>query len=177
MNRSILMFVASVFVGLAIANAKQEGPMATLTLSSPTIQPDKPIPAQHSCQGDNISPALQWSGVPAGTKGFALICDDPDAPGGTWIHWVIYGIPATATALPEKIAPTETVSAITGAKQGRNSFDNIGYGGPCPPPGNPHHYHFKLYALDSARYRNQTAARRQQAAVGIGNEKSHPQPM
>jgi len=120
----------------------------TMKLTSTAWADGRPIPAKYTCDGLDVSPPLTWSDVPAGTKSLALICDDPDAPVGTWVHWVVYALPATATALPEKTATTETLA--DGTKQGLNDFRRIGYGGPCPPPGAPHHYLFKLYALDTA---------------------------
>lgn len=107
----------------------------------------QPIPDKYTCAGPDVSPPLAWSGAPAGTKNFALIADDPDAPMGTWVHWVIYNLPPTATALAENTPPAKEFP--DGAKQGVNDFGKIGYGGPCPPPGKPHHYHFKIYALDT----------------------------
>jgi Raf kinase inhibitor-like YbhB/YbcL family protein len=107
----------------------------------------QPIPGKHTCDGPDVSPSLQWSEAPAGTKSFALVCDDPDAPMGTWVHWVIYGLPAAMRELPEMVATTERLP--NGAKQGLNDFRRVGYGGPCPPPGGPHRYFFKLYALDT----------------------------
>jgi Raf kinase inhibitor-like YbhB/YbcL family protein len=101
------------------------------------------IPAQYTCDGSDVSPPLVWSGAPAGTKAFALIADDPDAPAGTWVHWVLYNVPGSAAQLPEGVA------GPGGAAQGRNDFRKTGYGGPCPPPGTPHRYFFKLYALDA----------------------------
>ena len=125
--------------------------MADFKLTSPAFQPNRPIPAKHSCEGQDASPALKWDGAPSNTKSFALICDDPDAPGRTWVHWVMYGIPATTNELPENISKADTVAAVGGAKQGVNDFGKVGYGGPCPPPGRGvHHYHFKLYALKEA---------------------------
>lgn len=106
------------------------------------------IPKKYTCDGADISPTLNWKDAPAGTKSFAFIADDPDAPAGTWTHWIIWNIPATATALPEGVAKVEELS--DGARQGRNDFHRIGYGGPCPPPGKPHRYFFKLFALDTA---------------------------
>jgi Raf kinase inhibitor-like YbhB/YbcL family protein len=117
----------------------------SMTLNSPAFQPGQPIPQKYACQGEDISPPLRWGNVPAGTQSLALICDDPDAPVGTWVHWVIYGIPASMAELPEKVPATETLPS--GAKQGMNDFRRVGYGGPCPPPGGPHRYFFKLYAL------------------------------
>src|SRR5438034_9004555 len=95
-----------------------------------------------------ISPPLSWSGAPAGTRSFALIVDDPDAPAGSWVHWVLYNLPADVSELPENIAKVESLD-LDGARQGRNDFRRPGYGGPCPPPGPAHRYFFKLYALDA----------------------------
>ena len=104
------------------------------------------IPRQFTCEGQDISPALEWSGAPTGTRAFALIADDPDAPAGTWTHWVLFDLPASSNHLPEGVAKTSDVPG--GGHQGRNDFGKTGYGGPCPPPGKPHRYFFKLYALD-----------------------------
>ncbi|HEY55113.1 MAG TPA: YbhB/YbcL family Raf kinase inhibitor-like protein [Dehalococcoidia bacterium] len=104
------------------------------------------IPVQYTCIGQDISPALSWSGVPAGTQSFALIVEDSDAVEGTFTHWIIFNIPADALGLEEAI-PT-TAQLPNGAAQGRNGFGTIGYAGPCPPPGSPHHFHFVVYALD-----------------------------
>ena len=98
-----------------------------------------------TCDGEDRSPNLSWSGPPEGTKTFALIADDPDAPAGTWVHWVIFNIPAKTHSLPGGVEKKEQLA--DGAKQGRNDFRKIGYNGPCPPPGKPHRYFFKLYAL------------------------------
>ncbi len=105
------------------------------------------IPKKYTCDGRDVSPPLSWTSVPEGTKSLALICDDPDAPTrGTWIHWVIFNIPADTRELPESIPPQRTLAI--GAKQGINDFRKIGYGGPCPPSGT-HRYYFYLYALDT----------------------------
>lgn len=119
-----------------------------MEIKSSAFQNGKTIPKKYTCEGDDISPPLAWSGVPQGTKSFALISDDPDAPAGTWVHWVLYNLPASATNLPEGVPTTETLS--DGARQGETNFRHLGYGGPCPPPGKPHRYYFKLYALDIA---------------------------
>ena len=118
-----------------------------MKLTSTAFSEGQPIPLKHTCQDADVSPPLKWSDVPAGTKSLALICDDPDAPVGTWVHWVLWGLPPTATELQEKVPTSETLPS--GAKQGLNNFRRIGYGGPCPPPGQAHRYFFKLYALDS----------------------------
>jgi Raf kinase inhibitor-like YbhB/YbcL family protein len=118
----------------------------TITIKSSAFQPGAAIPARFTGDGANVSPPLTWSGVPSDAKSLALICDDPDAPAGTWVHWVLYELPATASDLPEKVPASEALS--NNAKQGKNDFQKIGYGGPAPPPGKPHRYYFKLYALD-----------------------------
>jgi hypothetical protein len=118
-----------------------------LKLTSPAFSEGGTIPRKYTCNGKNISPELYWRDPPEGTKSFALICDDPDAPAGTWVHWVIYGIIEKSNNLSEGIPASESV--LGGVLQGVNSFGNIGYGGPCPPKGKPHRYFFKLYALDS----------------------------
>ena len=118
-----------------------------LQLSSTAFVEGQPIPQKHSCQGKDTSPPLKWSGAPAHTRSLALIADDPDAPVGTWVHWVLYDLPPTITEVAEDVAKTQHLSG--GAKQGMNDFHRTGYGGPCPPPGKPHRYFFKLYALDT----------------------------
>ncbi len=104
------------------------------------------IPAKYTCDGADMSPPLQWDVVPEGTKSIAVICDDPDAPMGTFVHWVIFGLPADTRELAENIPSDETLPS--GAKQGTSDFGRIGYGGPCPPSGT-HRYFFKIYALDT----------------------------
>jgi hypothetical protein len=104
------------------------------------------IPAKHTCDGPDVSPSLTWSDPPAGTKSLALISDDPDAPVGTWVHWVMWNIPADTRALEESVPKKESLP--NGTKQGTTDFRRIGYGGPCPPSGT-HRYFFKLYALDT----------------------------
>ena len=104
------------------------------------------IPRKYTCGGENVSPALSWAETPLQARSLALICDDPDAPGGTWTHWIVWNIPAQTSSLPEAVpASQETIAG--GARQGKNDFGRIGYGGPCPPPGKPHRYFFRLYAL------------------------------
>ena len=103
------------------------------------------IPKKYTCDGPDVSPPLGWKDAPAGAQTFALIADDPDAPAGTWVHWVIYNIPSSAKELKEGVQKIEQLP--DGSLQGRNDFRKIGYGGPCPPPGKPHRYFFKLYAL------------------------------
>jgi len=118
----------------------------TINVRSDSFADGQPIPQKYTCDGEDISPPVRWDSAPDGTKSFALICDDPDAPSGTWVHWVIYDLPATIKELPEAIQANEEV--LSGARQGTNDFRRLGYGGPCPPKGNAHRYYFKLYALD-----------------------------
>jgi Raf kinase inhibitor-like YbhB/YbcL family protein len=119
----------------------------SFTLKSTAFPNGGVIPKKYTCDGADLSPALSWDDAPAGTQSLALIVDDPDAPMGTWTHWLIWNIPAKATLLPED---TPTMNLLdNGARQGGNDFKRIGYGGPCPPPGKPHRYFFKLYALDA----------------------------
>lgn len=118
-----------------------------MTITSPAFESGQAIPAKYTCEGADISPPLQFIDVPAGAKSLSLICDDPDAPVGTWVHWVIYDLPVTTVEVTEKMPTSDTLP--NGAKQGVNDFRRVGYGGPCPPLGKPHHYYFKLYALDT----------------------------
>lgn len=115
-------------------------------LQSPGWTMGDAIPRQFTCDGRDVSPPLHWGAPPAGTESLSLILEDPDAPGGTFTHWVLYDLPADARELPEKVPQQDTLAS--GARQGRNSFGKIGYGGPCPPPGPAHRYYFRLYALD-----------------------------
>ena len=123
---------------------------AKMTLTSPAFQPSGSIPTQYTCDSKGVSPPLAWSGVPAGAKSLALIVDDPDAPDPkapttTWVHWVLYDVPPTATGLPEDVAAT---SLPPGTRDGKNGWKKAWYGRPCPPVGR-HRYFFKLYALDT----------------------------
>ena len=118
-----------------------------MEIKSSAFKEGESIPAKYTCDNLDISPPLEWSEGPAGTKTFAIICDDPDAPKGTWVHWVMYNIPSDLLKLPENTPKSETL--INGARQGKTDFGSIGYGGPCPPSGT-HRYYFKVYALDYA---------------------------
>jgi Raf kinase inhibitor-like YbhB/YbcL family protein len=119
------------------------GDTLALKLTSTAFEDGGMIPSKYTCDGANVSPPLAWSGVPGGAKSLALVVDDPDAPRGTWVHWVVYQIPATEKGFAEG-APDANSS---GVRQGTNDFGKQGYGGPCPPTGT-HRYFFKLYALD-----------------------------
>ena len=117
------------------------------SIRAEAFNPGADIPRKFSCQGSDTSPALVWTDPPAGTQSIVLIVDDPDAPAGTWVHWVLYDLPPSARRLREALPPTGEVAG--GGRQGANDFGKTGYGGPCPPPGKPHRYFFKLYALDN----------------------------
>lgn len=136
-------------LGLAVANsvAAEKARKDRMQITSTAFSEGGAIPAKHTCDATNVSPPLKWSGVPAGAKSLALIVDDPDAPVGTWVHWVLYDLPAATGELAEGMPKSQYVAG--GAKQGLNDFRHLGYGGPCPPPGKPHRYFFKLYALDA----------------------------
>ena len=127
--------------------AQEKGRTMPLQITSTAFSAGETIPKKFTCDGPDISPKLTWNEPAAKTQSFTLIMDDPDAPVGTWVHWVLFGLPADAKELSEGVAKQDQLS--NGARQGRNDFGKIGYGGPCPPPGKPHRYFFKLYALDS----------------------------
>lgn len=116
-------------------------------LTSTAFEQGRPIPRQYTGEGQDVSPPLKWTEPPEGTKALALVCEDPDAPHGIWSHWVVFNLPAVSRELSEGV-PTEDVLP-NGTVQGTNDFHKIGYGGPMPPPGKPHRYFFKLYALDA----------------------------
>lgn len=124
-----------------------QGNVPKIQVTSTAFKQGQPIPDKYTGQGQDISPPLQWTDAPPPTKSFALICEDPDAPGGTFTHWVIFNLPPATTTLPENLA--RNGSLPDGSLQGKNSFGNIGYNGPAPPPGKAHHYYFRLYALDA----------------------------
>jgi Raf kinase inhibitor-like YbhB/YbcL family protein len=119
--------------------------MDQISIVSSAFAPGQVIPKKYTCDGDDFSPPLEWTGLPSSTASVALISDDPDAPMGTWVHWVLFNLPAATRSLPEAVPPVEALN--DGAAQGLNDFRKIGYGGPCPP-GGTHRYYFKLYALD-----------------------------
>ena len=139
----VVLLMAMTFASLA-AESTNNG---SISLTSSAFAEGAPIPEEYTCQGKDRSPPLKWSGAPAQVKSLALIMDDPDAPTGTWVHWVLYDLAPSMTELPEGLSAKEHIAAGSG-KEGVNDFKRLGYGGPCPPPGKPHRYFFKLYALD-----------------------------
>jgi len=140
----LFMFVSLLFV--YTKNPRKEANAMDLEVSSTAFENGGNIPSKYTCDGKDISPSISWNKGPAGTKSYAIIADDPDAPIRTWVHWVIYNIPENVTSLPEAMSNDKLLDF--GALQGKNDFRKIGYGGPCPP-GGTHRYYFKVYALDT----------------------------
>ena len=155
-NSSVVLscaFLILLFLGCAkrqptaqTATSTPKADKTEITLTSGAFKEGQSIPAPYTCDGVNISPPLEWSGVPKTAKTVAIVVDDPDAPSGTWVHWVLYNLPAGNIGLVENVPATESLKA--GGFQGKNDFGKIGYGGPCPPSGT-HRYFFRVYALDS----------------------------
>jgi len=144
----ILCLLLAGVLGASSVTLTPEGDKAmAFDLKSSAFTAGADIPKKFACEGPDVSPALSWGDPPAGTKSISLIMDDPDAPAGIWVHWVLYDLPASARELPEGVPKDHELK--NGARQGRNDFGKIGYGGPCPPPGRPHRYFFKLYALSA----------------------------
>jgi len=164
---AVLMFAAAVLTGCRGSIARGQ----TMNLTSTSFSEGSPIPAKFTCNGVGVSPQLAWNAPPAGTVSLALIVTDPDAPGGTFVHWVLYGLPAETQELPEGV-PTQGQLA-DGSRQGRNDFGDLGYGGPCPPRGAPHHYIFTLYALDAKLNLPVGATRAQVEAAMQGHVLTH----
>ncbi len=117
-----------------------------IKIKSKVFDEGEPIPVKYTCSGIDVSPPLEWESLPEDTVSIAIICEDPDAPGGTWSHWVIFNLPAVARNLPEHVMGREILD--NGAVQGLNDFGKVGYGGPCPPNGT-HHYYYKIFALNT----------------------------
>jgi Raf kinase inhibitor-like YbhB/YbcL family protein len=147
------LITAIVLFGGACSSGEKETDSAdgsadmNIRLTSAAFEDGKSIPVKYTCDAENLSPPLEWSNIPEGTRSFAIICDDPDAPRGTWVHWVLFDIPAEATGLEEGVRAIATLPNF--GTHGVNDFGETGYGGPCPPPGGPHRYFFKIYALDA----------------------------
>jgi Raf kinase inhibitor-like YbhB/YbcL family protein len=121
--------------------------MLELTVMSAAFVMGAAIPPKYTCMGEDVSPPLSWSKLPEGAQSVAVLCDDPDAPGGDWVHWVLFNLPPGTAKLDEGVPATPSLP--NGAVQGVNDFRRAGYGGPCPPPGRPHRYRFKVFALDT----------------------------
>jgi Raf kinase inhibitor-like YbhB/YbcL family protein len=131
---------------ISLVTLSSGGSDMAITITSSSFNEGGMIPKKHTCDAEDISPDLKWSGVPKEVKSLALICDDPDAPVGTWVHWVLFNIPADVTTLHAGVPPDAVLK--NGARHGKNDFRKLGYGGPCPP-GGTHRYFFKIYAIDT----------------------------
>ncbi len=142
----LLTLVCSCSSRNAYTESKGKASKMSIQVTSSAFAEGGSIPWKYGCDGANVSPPLGWASVPDTTKSIALIVDDPDAPAKTWVHWVVYDLPASLRELPEKVRPDEKILG-NGGRQGTNDFGKIGYGGPCPPSGS-HRYFFKVYALD-----------------------------
>ncbi len=143
----MISFIAVISGCIAGENTKEVNTMQNISISAEAFKAGGTIPAEYTCDGDDVSPSLSWEGTPASVKSITLIMDDPDAPGRTFVHWVLFNIPASTKGLPKGIPKNKTLG--DGSRQGITDFGGVGYGGPCPPPGKPHRYYFKIYALDT----------------------------
>ena len=143
---AIVLLAGIICAGLGFSPLASAGSDMAITITSSAFAEGAIIPKKYTCDAEDISPDLKWSGVPQGTKSLALICDDPDSRGGPWVHWVLFNIPAEVTALAAGVPSDATLK--NGARHGQNDFRKLGYGGPCPPR-SAHRYFFKLYALDT----------------------------
>jgi hypothetical protein len=145
-----MLFAGALLAGFITAcdadNSSTNRASMKLQLTSTAFADGQPIPRRHTSDDQNLSPALQWSGAPPAAQSLALICDDPDAPMGVWVHWVVYDLPPATAGLAEGVPNSPELA--NGVKQGLNGSRRAGYDGPAPPPGKPHRYFFKLYALD-----------------------------
>ena len=142
-----MMLILGACQGARPEPSKPQGATAGIRLESSAFSAEGLIPKQHTCDGQDLSPPLSWSETPPSAQSLVLICDDPDAPIGTWDHWILFNIPSTVRSLPEGIPAEAEVVGI--GRHGLNSWKRLGYGGPCPPQGSTHRYYFRLYALDT----------------------------
>jgi len=134
------------FLGMSVLAG---GEVMAMEITSPAFVNNAEVPRKYTCQGEDVSPPLMWSNAPAGVKSFTLICDDPDAPMGVWLHWTLFNIPADKKELSEGAGIKDAKELSDGSKQGMNDSGGVGYHGPCPPPGKYHRYFFRLFALDT----------------------------
>jgi hypothetical protein len=145
----------------------QDASPSKIELKTTAFSPGDFIPKRFTCEGEDVSPALAWTGPPPGTQSFALIEDDPDAPSGTFVHWLVYDLPAAYRRLPEAISGNDQMPG--GGRQGTNDFSRTGYSGPCPPHGRPHRYFLRLYALDARLDLRPAATRKELEAAMKGH--------
>jgi Raf kinase inhibitor-like YbhB/YbcL family protein len=163
---SFILIVSLIISVQILSQTKPHGNKMEIKLSSIAFKAGDFIPSKYSCEGANISPQLHWSDAPKDVKSYAVIVDDPDAPGGDFVHWVIYNIPGNLNELHEDITPSRNISDEV--MLGTNGFGRISYGGPCPPAGKAHRYFFKLYALDTVLRHLESGATKQQLLSAMG---------
>jgi Raf kinase inhibitor-like YbhB/YbcL family protein len=144
-NQHALGYIAGVLLFIPISSSCEKGEKKSIVIESASFIQNQSIPSKYTCDGPNVSPPLEWKNIPEKAKSIVLICDDPDAPAGVWVHWVCYDIPPVKTSIFEGIPKSDSLPM--GGKQGITDFGSIGYGGPCPPSGT-HRYFFKIYAID-----------------------------
>jgi Raf kinase inhibitor-like YbhB/YbcL family protein len=162
--------LAVILLGIAAALPPEVRAQATspkIQLTTTSFTPGGFIPKRFTCDASDVSPALAWSAPPSGTRSFAIIEDDPDAPSGTFVHWLVYDLPAASRKLPEGVAGSDALPG--GGRQGTNDFSRTGYNGPCPPRGTPHRYYIRLYALDVKLNLRPAATRRDLDAAMTGH--------
>ena len=149
LSKKVLMLTIAALAIISCRSNDKKAESSTnlnITVSSDAFQEGEMIPKKYTCDGEDVSPSVSWTGLPAETKSVVLVCDDPDAPGDTWVHWILYNLPPNSGGLPEGVPPAEMLDG--GGNHGINSWNRYGYGGPCPPSG-VHRYFFKIYALDT----------------------------
>jgi len=152
-----IMIILSSFLSIKIlSQTKPWNSKMEIKIKSSSFHDGGMIPSKYTCEDENISPQLHWNEVSKNVKSYAIILDDPDAPGGNFVHWIIFNIPGDMKELHENVTPSRNIPDEV--MLGTNSFGRIGYGGPCPPPGKPHHYYFRLYALDTILHHIESGA-------------------
>jgi hypothetical protein len=167
LRRALAVLSPLILVVLALVvptEVRGQQTSSMMELKTTSFAPGDFIPKRFTCDAANVSPALAWTDPPTGTQSFAIIEDDPDAPSGTFVHWLVYNLPADYRGLPEALPRNDQMAG--GGRQGTNDFSRTGYGGPCPPPGKPHRYFIRLYALD-AKLDLRPAARRQELEAAM----------
>ncbi len=147
MSRCVLVALATIAPLVVVFPGAASWSQSSIRLESTAFAAGATIPQAYTCTDADKSPPLAWQDAPQSARTIAIVVDDPDAPSGVWVHWVLYNLPARVSRLAEGVAKTTTLP--NGASQGVNDFGKTGYNGPCPPPGRPHHYRFRLFALDS----------------------------
>ena len=161
------IFLSTIISGAFHASLSSGENNVALTISSKSFANGGSIPKKFTCDGQDVSPELSWNEGPAGTNSFALLADDPDAPVGNWNHWTLWNAPPESRGLPE--GTSKTAQLADGTHQGINDFPTIGYNGPCPPPGKPHRYYFKLFALDAKLTLKEKSGKRELEAAMKGH--------